>query len=1431
MERTFKETKKLNYRLLFMVLFLTLSCLLSVSALAAEGDDGGARVLYINQEDTPQTPIVEEASVSISLMGADSSAWSERYGYTSLGTMENGAALQAFYEAIGTAAHTFHTDFTIDVQPDLAVATIGFAELGLTEEQAISVWLTFKYDNPIYYWLSNTVMVNPEYIVLLTDEDYSSGVDRQGYLALIEAKTAEFLAITEGETSAYQIAMAFHDAIIEQVDYAYEDDGITPENELWAHSILGVMEKGAAVCESYAKTFQLLLDASGVENIFVTGVSNDQDHAWNLVKMDDGAWYWFDLTWDDQPGRMWGVAYNYFAVNDTENINWFDGEYEYGAHSDFLDGHSINLPGGTGVDFLYELPKRAEQPFAAEDLILRDTFTVGGMTYAVAGYNNVMLSDVSTAEQEVIIPETITYEGRTYTVMSIGGISPYSKQFVSGPEWKTSVPISVTIPKTVRFILDRCFYYNDVGIAYFNEIRVDPENETFCSVDGVLFTKSKYTLIAYPNASSRTSYVIPDETVYIANGAFNSCINLETLTIGKNVENAGVYNWGDGFPNEKVFIVTIDSGGFVRLYEALCGEKNLLVHPDNQYYRVENDVLYTANYVQILAVLGTDMTEFTIRAETGALNKPSTSTGAFYNCKNLRAFSVEEGNPYFCAIDGVLYNIDQTQIVEVPMGISGDVVLPDTLIGLSDSPFRDRVFLESVTLPEKMETIAGWAFYGCTNLKQVQFSSNLVTIENSAFYGCTSLETAILPDGLTELGSNAFCSCTKLKEVVLPESLITIGESVFYDCSIEKIIIPSKVTSIDYGVFYNCSNLKDVILPENLAKIGRNAFYNCAIQQITIPASVTTIGYGAFNSSDSLLADSMEVFFAGNAPSSMYEKGMESGSFIDNTVVYYQEGASGWTDSEYYNAEEQTWKGYVLKQHPYHDPSQYIYSKVDEDTHTKSCECGFNVLEKHSISSETGNCVCGGLCVHENVVATPNQDGVTHTVECQSCKTIITASAVHVGGLATCTTQATCIECGQPYGSFAKHMSSLVAGYAATCTEDGRLDYYICTECGKFFSDSACENEIAKDAWIIQASHVLVQVEAKAATCTEVGWHAYEYCTRCGDYNTKVEIPSTGHAYTGVVSEPTCTEQGYTTHTCHVCGDSYVGDYTAAWGHSWNAWAEMTDGSWKRTCMVVTCTAAETVSFEDTSLNTTQPADNALGANLSSDNIELFHTVLSEDEKAQMAAGTDVRIYLSVEDVSETVDSAEKALVESVAGKSQIALYLDIDLFKKVGSTEAKPITDIDGELSITIQIPEELRNTYQVMQRTYHLIRIHDGVADTIQGNFDAESNSFTFQTDRFSTYALSYTDTPDLRNTNLIMEGTQLTIEIAPGAATEKVDVLVMIASYTSEDRMIGCQIESQITGITEIDLKIVGDRYKVFFLQPETYIPLRDMFLWEL
>ena len=75
----------------------------------------------------------------------------------------------------------------------------------------------------------------------------------------------------------------------------------------------------------------------------------------------------------------------------------------------------------------------------------------------------------------------------------------------------------------------------------------------------------------------------------------------------------------------------------------------------------------------------------------------------------------------------------------------------------------------------------------------------------------------------------------------------------------------------------------------------------------------------------------------------------------------------------------------------------------------------------------------------------------------------------------------------------------------------------------------------------------------KAAACTTTGTGRYTWkTTTYGSYYFDVTIAATGHSYKTSVTAPTCTAQGYTTHTCSVCSNSYKDTYTNATGHSYS---------------------------------------------------------------------------------------------------------------------------------------------------------------------------------------------------------------------------------------------------------------------------------------
>ena len=124
-------------------------------------------------------------------------------------------------------------------------------------------------------------------------------------------------------------------------------------------------------------------------------------------------------------------------------------------------------------------------------------------------------------------------------------------------------------------------------------------------------------------------------------------------------------------------------------------------------------------------------------------------------------------------------------------------------------------------------------------------------------------------------------------------------------------------------------------------------------------------------------------------------------------------------------------------------------------------------------------------------------------------------------------------------------------------------------------------------------------------------------------------------------------------------------------------------------------------------------------------------------EDADVAQG--VNVWLDIQDNSANVPEAEKTLVEAASEDYTVGLFLDINLFMKVGNNAAMKVASTSGKVKASIVIPESLWKS----GRTFEIIRVHDGEATAIAGTYDENTHVFTFETDKFSTYALAYKDT----------------------------------------------------------------------------------------
>ena len=114
------------------------------------------------------------------------------------------------------------------------------------------------------------------------------------------------------------------------------------------------------------------------------------------------------------------------------------------------------------------------------------------------------------------------------------------------------------------------------------------------------------------------------------------------------------------------------------------------------------------------------------------------------------------------------------------------------------------------------------------------------TIPNYAFYGCSGLTSVTIPNSVTSIGHSAFSGCSGLTSVTIPNSVTSIGDNTFADCSgLTSITIPNSVTSIGEDAFEGCSGLTSVTIPESVTEVGDYAFFGCtSLTYLSIPSSV-----------------------------------------------------------------------------------------------------------------------------------------------------------------------------------------------------------------------------------------------------------------------------------------------------------------------------------------------------------------------------------------------------------------------------------------------------------------------------------------------------------------------------------------------------------------------------------------------------------------
>ncbi len=261
-----------------------------------------------------------------------SASYEDQYGYDQLSSAQKllyADACSAFETYVNSSAYqtedytTSSSNYDADNGVYMAFAmSKTFADYGLTTTQGLQVYFTIRHDNPQYYWVDTAYYPTAKRMIVLLNEYYVKAAERKAAESRISKGIDQYVQAAGKCSTTYEKVRTVHDMLIDRVEYAYKS-GTTPETAIWAHNVDGAFSNNyqngpGVVCEGYAKTFELVLNELGIENIYIVGTASGGGHAWNAVKLDDGKYYYVDATWDDaKKGNNDGRKYTYFCVPKT----------------------------------------------------------------------------------------------------------------------------------------------------------------------------------------------------------------------------------------------------------------------------------------------------------------------------------------------------------------------------------------------------------------------------------------------------------------------------------------------------------------------------------------------------------------------------------------------------------------------------------------------------------------------------------------------------------------------------------------------------------------------------------------------------------------------------------------------------------------------------------------------------------------------------------------------------------------------------------------------------------------------------------------------------------------------------------------------------------------------------------------------------------
>jgi len=472
---------------------------------------------------------------------------------------------------------------------------------------------------------------------------------------------------------------------------------------------------------------------------------------------------------------------------------------------------------------------------------------------------------------------------------------------------RTKDPTGFKIPDTVTTLAARSMNYfpgtvlelpehleviEEYALAYANLINLNiPRNVQVIEQYGCALMPNLETVtfaenskleriekLAFCDNKKLRSINLPDNLSVIGQKAFVNCVSLEEVTLPAALKSLTMHSFSN-CPSMTKFVI---QEGLEYI------ESNVLSSETTKNLSLEEITIpSTVREIAINAFYGHDGLKRIYFAGDSRLE--TVGYMAFYNCTKLESIVLPAS---LRTITEVSINVQtptgtyaemQSNLFEGCVSLrSVDLSNCKELEILPTKMFTGCSGLETLLLPENLQTFHNYAFYGLTALKEITIPASVTDLGGYTFDGCTSLETVTFAEGnpLTQLGTdgirpeapawgvNLFANTPALKTVILPENLTTIGISCFENSGVENIDLPATVRIIAQKAFKNCDNLVDAGLSAELLYLGDEAFYDCdKLETAELTFGLEYLGAYAFAYCEQLLkayVPASVTSFAGN---------------------------------------------------------------------------------------------------------------------------------------------------------------------------------------------------------------------------------------------------------------------------------------------------------------------------------------------------------------------------------------------------------------------------------------------------------------------------------------------------------------------------------------------------------------------------------------